>query len=38
MQLASLPMALEWQVAPQDWTVGVDGSLRIVAGPRTARR
>jgi regulation of enolase protein 1 (concanavalin A-like superfamily) len=35
MQLASLPMALEWQVAPQDWTVGLDGSLRIVAGPRT---
>jgi uncharacterized protein len=35
MQLASLPMALEWQVAPQDWTVGLDGSLHIVAGPRT---
>jgi uncharacterized protein len=35
MQLAALPMALEWQVAPQDWTVGLDGSLHIVAGPRT---
>jgi uncharacterized protein len=35
MQLAPLPMALEWQVAPLDWTVGADGSLRIVAGPRT---
>jgi regulation of enolase protein 1 (concanavalin A-like superfamily) len=35
MQLAPLPMALEWQVAPLDWTVGLDGSLRIVAGPRT---
>ena len=28
-------MALEWQVAPLDWAVGPDGSLRIVAGPRT---
>ena len=35
MQLAPLPVALEWQVAPLDWTVGPDGSLRIVAGPRT---
>ena len=35
MQLVPLPMALEWQVAPLDWSVGVDGSLRIVAGPRT---
>ena len=35
MQLARLPMALEWQVAPPDWTVGLDGTLRIVAGPRT---
>ena len=35
MQLVPLPMALEWQVAPLDWSVAVDGSLRIVAGPRT---
>jgi hypothetical protein len=35
MQLVPLPMALEWQVAPLDWAVGLDGSLRIVAGPRT---
>ena len=35
MRLAGLPMALEWQVAPPDWTVALDGSLRIVAGPRT---
>ncbi|HEX5899726.1 MAG TPA: DUF1349 domain-containing protein [Solirubrobacteraceae bacterium] len=35
MRLDPLPMALDWQVAPRDWTVGPDGSLRIVAGPRT---
>ena len=35
MQLGRLPMAFEWQVAPADWTVGLDGTLRIVAGPRT---
>jgi uncharacterized protein len=35
MRLHPLPMALDWQVAPHDWTVGPDGSLRIVAGPRT---
>ena len=35
MQLASVPMALEWQVEPLDWTVSPDGALRIVAGPRT---
>jgi regulation of enolase protein 1 (concanavalin A-like superfamily) len=35
MQLGRLPMAFEWQVAPADWTVGLDGTLHIVAGPRT---
>lgn len=35
MELAPLPMALEWQVAPRDWAVGPDGALRIVAGART---
>jgi regulation of enolase protein 1 (concanavalin A-like superfamily) len=35
MRLADLPMALEWQVEPLDWTVGRDGSLSIVAGART---
>jgi regulation of enolase protein 1 (concanavalin A-like superfamily) len=35
MQLGPLPMAFEWQVAPADWTVGLDGALHIVAGPRT---
>jgi regulation of enolase protein 1 (concanavalin A-like superfamily) len=35
MQLDPLPMALDWQVAPLDWSVGLDGSLRIVAGPHT---
>jgi uncharacterized protein len=35
MQLASLPMALDWQVVPLDWDVGPDGSLRIAAGPGT---
>jgi uncharacterized protein len=35
MELAHLPMAFEWQVAPHDWTVGLDGTLHIVAGPRT---
>jgi regulation of enolase protein 1 (concanavalin A-like superfamily) len=35
MRLAHLPMAFEWQVAPHDWTVALDGTLRIVAGPRT---
>jgi uncharacterized protein len=35
MQLAPLPMALDWQVAPLDWAVALDGSLRIVAGPGT---
>jgi uncharacterized protein len=35
MQLASLPMALDWQVGPIDWAVGPDGSLRIAAGPGT---
>ena len=33
MQLGRLPMAFEWQVAPADWTVGLDGTLHIVAGP-----
>jgi regulation of enolase protein 1 (concanavalin A-like superfamily) len=35
MQLGRLPMAFEWQVAPADWMVGLDGTLHIVAGPRT---
>jgi len=35
MQLGRLPMAFEWQVAPADWTVGLDGTLHVVAGPRT---
>jgi regulation of enolase protein 1 (concanavalin A-like superfamily) len=35
MQLVGLPMALEWQVEPLDWSVAPGGSLRIVAGPRT---
>ena len=35
MQLGRLPMAFEWQVAPADWTVGLDGTLHIVAGPDT---
>jgi uncharacterized protein len=35
MQLGRLPMAFEWQVAPADWTVGLDGTLHILAGPRT---
>jgi regulation of enolase protein 1 (concanavalin A-like superfamily) len=35
MELGHLPMAFEWQVAPADWTVGLDGTLHIVAGPRT---
>ena len=35
MQLSRLPMAFEWQVAPADWTVGLDGTLHIVAGPST---
>src|SRR5690348_13378362 len=35
MQLSRLPMAFEWQVAPADWTVGLDGTLHIVAAPRT---
>jgi uncharacterized protein len=35
MELARLPLAFEWQVAPHDWTVGLDGTLHIVAGPRT---
>jgi len=28
-------MALGWQVAPADWSIGPDGSLHIAAGPRT---
>ena len=35
MQLGRLPMAFDWQVAPADWTVGLDGTLHIVAGRRT---
>jgi regulation of enolase protein 1 (concanavalin A-like superfamily) len=35
MQLHPLPMALEWQVAPADWSIGPDGSLHVAAGPRT---
>ena len=35
MELGHLPMAFDWQVAPADWTVGLDGTLHIVAGPRT---
>jgi regulation of enolase protein 1 (concanavalin A-like superfamily) len=35
MELEPLPMSLDWQVAPADWSVGPDGSLRIAAGPRT---
>jgi regulation of enolase protein 1 (concanavalin A-like superfamily) len=35
MELARLPLAFEWQVAPHDWTVGLDGTLHIVAGART---
>jgi uncharacterized protein len=35
MQLGRLPMAFEWQVVPADWTVGLDGTLHILAGPRT---
>src|SRR4051812_33902584 len=35
MQLGHLPMTFEWHVEPADWTVGLDGTLHIVAGPRT---
>jgi uncharacterized protein len=35
MQLQPLPMALDWQVDPADWSVGPDGALHIAAGPRT---
>lgn len=35
MQLGRLPMSFEWHVEPADWTVGLDGTLHIVAGPRT---
>src|SRR3954447_12296301 len=35
MQLHPLPMALDWQVAPADCSIGTDGALRIAAGPRT---
>jgi regulation of enolase protein 1 (concanavalin A-like superfamily) len=35
MQLHPLPMALEWLVAPADWSIGPDGSLHVVAGART---
>ena len=35
MQLGRLPMTFEWHVEPADWTVGLDGTLHIVAGPRT---
>jgi regulation of enolase protein 1 (concanavalin A-like superfamily) len=35
MQLGRLPMAFDWQVAPAEWTVGLEGTLHIVAGPRT---
>jgi hypothetical protein len=35
MQLAGLPMTLAWEVDPLDWSVGRDGSLRMVAGART---
>jgi regulation of enolase protein 1 (concanavalin A-like superfamily) len=35
MELAPLPMALDWQVAPADWNVGPSGDLRIAAGART---
>ena len=35
MQLGHLPLTFEWHVEPADWTVGLDGTLRIVAGPRT---
>src|SRR5919198_4777167 len=35
MELHPLPMALEWQVAPADWSIGPDGSLHVAAGPRT---
>jgi regulation of enolase protein 1 (concanavalin A-like superfamily) len=37
MELHPLPMALEWQVAPADWSIGPDGSLHVAAGPRTDR-
>ena len=35
MELHPLPMALAWQVAPTDWSIGPDGSLHVAAGPRT---
>lgn len=35
MELAPLPMSLDWQVAPADWSIGPDGALHIAAGPRT---
>jgi uncharacterized protein len=35
MEIGRLPMGFEWQVAPADWTIGLDGTLHIVAGPRT---
>ena len=35
MQLGHLPLTFEWHVEPADWTVGLDGTLHIVAGPRT---
>jgi regulation of enolase protein 1 (concanavalin A-like superfamily) len=33
--LPGLPLALHWQVPPERWHVGDDGSLSIVAGART---
>jgi uncharacterized protein len=35
MELAPLPMALDWQVAPADWSVWPGGSLHVAAGPLT---
>ena len=35
MQLGRLPMAFDWQVPPADWTIGLDGTLHVTAGPRT---
>jgi regulation of enolase protein 1 (concanavalin A-like superfamily) len=35
LTLPSLPFPLRWQLAPQRWHLGDDGSLSIQAGPRT---
>jgi regulation of enolase protein 1 (concanavalin A-like superfamily) len=35
LTLPGLPFPLHWQLAPERWHVGDDGSLTIEAGPRT---